>query len=93
MLARIANQCWARSKVNAQYENKGPLFAGLRRKKEKKKHNSLLALVDLDVPLAPDFGRSKHTARSTHVTKGSLTGTVSTTTRDTRNTSDSTTYM
>lgn len=55
-----------------------------------RKSNSLLALVDLDVPLAPDLGRSEHATRSTHVTEGSLTGTVGTTTRDTRNTSHST---
>lgn len=53
--------------------------------------NSLLALVDLDVPLAPDLGGSEHATRSAHVTESSLTGTVSTTTRDTRNTGDSAT--
>lgn len=55
------------------------------------RRHSLLALVDLDVPLAPDLGRSEHTTRSAHVTESSLTSTVSTTTRDTRNTSDSAT--
>lgn len=54
--------------------------------------NVLLALVDLDMPLAPDLGRGKHAAGSAHVTKGSLTGTVSTTTRDTGDTSNSTSY-
>lgn len=53
--------------------------------------NSLLALVDLDVPLAPDLGRSEHATRSAHVTESSLTSTVSTTTRDTGNTGDSAT--
>lgn len=53
--------------------------------------NSLLALVDLDVPLAPDLGGSEHATRSAHVTKSSLTSTVSTATRDTRNTGDSAT--
>jgi hypothetical protein len=53
--------------------------------------NSLLALVDLDVPLSPDLGRGKHATGTAHVTEGSLTGTVSTTTRDTGNTGNSTT--
>jgi hypothetical protein len=54
--------------------------------------NSLLALVDLDVPLAPDLGRGEHATGSAHVTEGSLTGTVSTTTGDTGDTGDSATY-
>jgi hypothetical protein len=52
---------------------------------------SLLALVDLDVPLAPDLGRGEHATGTTHVTEGSLTSAVSTTTRDTGDTGDSTT--
>jgi len=52
---------------------------------------SLLALVDLDVPLAPDLGRGEHATRSAHVTKGGLTSTVGTGTRDTRDTGNSTT--
>jgi hypothetical protein len=52
---------------------------------------SLLTLVDLDVPLAPDLGRGEHATGSAHVTEGSLTGTVSTTTRDARNTGNSAT--
>lgn len=50
----------------------------------------LLAKVDLAVPLSPDLGRSEHATRAALVTEGSLTSTVSTTTRDTRNTGDST---
>ena len=38
----------------------------------------LLSQVDLLMPLSPDLGRRKHTTRATHVSKGSLTGTVST---------------
>lgn len=53
--------------------------------------NSLLALVNLDVPLAPDLGRGEHATGTAHVTEGGLTGTVSTTTRDTGNTGDSAT--
>lgn len=59
--------------------------------KKKERQNSLLALVDLDVPLAPDLGGSEHATRSAHVTESSLTSTVSTATRDTRNTGDSAT--
>jgi hypothetical protein len=51
---------------------------------------TLLAKVDLLVPLAPDLGRREHATRTTLVTERGLTGTVSTTTRDTRNTGDST---
>lgn len=51
----------------------------------------LLVLVELLVPLAPDLGRSEHTTRAALVTEGSLTSTVGTTTRDTRDTSDGTT--
>lgn len=53
--------------------------------------NSLLALVDLDVPLAPDLGRGEHATGTAHVTESSLASAVSTTTRDTRNTGDSAT--
>ena len=53
---------------------------------------TLLVQVDLLVPLAPDLGGSEHATRAALVTEGSLTGTVSTTTRDTGNTSDSTAY-
>lgn len=52
---------------------------------------ALLALVDLDVPLAPGLGRGEHAAGAAHVTEGGLTGTVSTGTRDTGNTGNSTT--
>jgi hypothetical protein len=51
----------------------------------------LLAKVDLLVPLAPDLGGCEHATGTAHVTEGGLTGTVSTTTRDTRNTGDSAT--
>lgn len=52
---------------------------------------SSLANIDLLMPLAPDLGRSKHSSRSTHVTEGGLTSTVSTTTRDTGDTCNGTT--
>ena len=60
---------------------------------EKKEENSLLALVDLDVPLAPGLGRSEHTTGTAHVTESSLTSTVSTATGDTGDTGDGTTYF
>jgi hypothetical protein len=41
------------------------------------------------VPLAPDLGGSEHAAGTAHVTEGSLTGTVSSATRDTGDTGDS----
>lgn len=53
---------------------------------------TLLALVDLDVPAAPDLGRGEHATGTAHVTESSLTSTVSTGTRDTRDTGDGTTY-
>lgn len=49
---------------------------------------SLLANVDLLVPLPPDLGRGEHATGTAHVTEGSLTGTVGSTTRDTRDTGD-----
>jgi hypothetical protein len=52
---------------------------------------ALLVQVDLLVPLPPDLGRSEHATGAAHVTESSLTSTVSTTTRDTRNTGDGTT--
>lgn len=52
---------------------------------------SSLSNVDLLMPLAPDLGGSEHSPRATHVTERSLTGTVSTTARDTGNTCNSTT--
>lgn len=55
--------------------------------------HSLLALVGLHVPLAPDLGRGKHATGSAHVTESSLTSTVCTTTGDTRNTGNGTTYI
>ena len=51
---------------------------------------SLLSKVDLLVPLSPDLCWCEHATGSAHVAKGSLTSTVSTTTRDTRNTGDGT---
>ena len=53
----------------------------------------LLALVDLDVPLAPDLGRGEHATGAAHVTEGGLTSTVGTTTRDTGDTGNSTTCI
>lgn len=38
------------------------------------------------MPLSPDFCGCEHTTRAAHVTKSSLSSTVSSTTRDTRNT-------
>ena len=52
---------------------------------------ALLALVDLDVPAAPDLGRGEHATGTAHVTEGGLTSAVSTTTRDTGDTGDGTT--
>lgn len=52
---------------------------------------ALLVQVELLVPLAPDLGGSEHATGTALVTEGSLTSTVGTTTRDTRNTGDSTT--
>ena len=49
----------------------------------------LLAKVDLLVPLAPDLGGCEHASGAAHVTEGGLTGAVSTTTGDTRDTGDS----
>ena len=60
-------------------------------RRDKLRLHSLLALVDLDVPLAPDLGGSEHAAGTAHVTEGGLTGTVSTTTGDTGDTGDGTT--
>lgn len=57
------------------------------------REHSLLALVDLDVPLAPGLGGREHATGTAHVTEGSLTGTVSTTTGDTGNTGNSTTCV
>lgn len=37
-----------------------------------------LVLVDLDVPAAPDLGRSEHASTTAHVTERGLTGTVGT---------------
>jgi hypothetical protein len=48
-------------------------------------------LVDLYVPLTPDLGRGEHTTGTTLVTESCLTSTVGTTTRDTRDTGNSTT--
>jgi hypothetical protein len=44
------------------------------------------------VPLSPDFGRCEHTSGSAHVTEGSLSSTVSSSSRNTGNTRNSTTY-
>jgi len=52
---------------------------------------TLLAKVDLDVPLAPDLGGSEHTTGTALITEGSLAGTVGSSTRDTRNTGNGTT--
>jgi hypothetical protein len=44
------------------------------------------------MPFSPDLCGCEHTTRSTHVTESSLTSTVSSSTRDTRNTGNSATY-
>ena len=54
---------------------------------------SLLAKVDLLVPLSPDLGGCEHTTRSAHVTESSLSSTVSSSSRDTRNTGNGTTWI
>lgn len=51
----------------------------------------LLTQVDLLVPLSPDLGRGEHASRAAHVTKCGLTSTVSSTSRDTRDTGNSAT--
>ena len=56
-------------------------------------NSSLLAKVDLLVPLSPDLGRSEHATRSAHVTESSLSSTVSSSSRDTRNTGNGTTCI
>ena len=53
---------------------------------------TLLAKVDLLLPLAPDLGGSEHATRAALVTEGGLTGTVSTTTGDTGDTGNSTAW-
>ena len=53
---------------------------------------TLLAKVDLLVPLAPDLGWCEHATGTAHVTKGGLTSTVSSTTGDTWNTGNSATW-
>jgi hypothetical protein len=49
---------------------------------------ALLVLVDLDVPLAPDLGGREHATATAHVTEGSLSGTVRSSTTDTGDTGD-----
>ena len=52
----------------------------------------LLVEIDLLVPPTPHLRRCKHTSRSAHVAKSCLAGSVSTASRDTRNTGNSTTF-
>lgn len=52
---------------------------------------TLLVLVGLDVPLAPDLGRGEHATTTAHVTESGLAGTVGTASRDTGNTGNSAT--
>jgi len=52
---------------------------------------SLLVLVGLDEPSAPELGGGEHVTTSDHVTESGLTGSVSTTTADTGDTGDGTT--
>jgi hypothetical protein len=63
----------------------------IRSKHSESHRDILLALVYLDVPLAPGLGRSEHATATAHVTESSLAGTVSTTTGDTGNTGNGTT--
>lgn len=53
---------------------------------------TLLAKVDLLVPLAPDLGWCEHATGTAHVTEGGLTSTVSSTTGDTWDTGNSATW-
>lgn len=50
--------------------------------------HSLLVKIDSSMPSSPDLGRGEHTTTSAHVTEGGLTGTVGSTSRNTRNTGD-----
>lgn len=52
---------------------------------------TLLVLVGLDEPSAPQLGWGEHVTTTDHVTEGGLTGSVSTTTADTGDTGDGTT--
>jgi hypothetical protein len=54
---------------------------------------TLLVHVGLLVPFSPGLGWSKHASTTTHVSESTLTGTVSTSSRHTRNTSNSTTLL
>ena len=47
---------------------------------------SFLVQVDPPMPTTPDLGRSEHTTTATHVSEGSLTSTMGTTTGDTGDT-------
>merc|ERR1719401_2867477 len=51
----------------------------------------LLGHVGLSVPAAPSLGRVEHTTTTAHVSESTLTGSVGTTTWNTRDTRDSTT--
>src|SRR3954452_17065573 len=53
--------------------------------------SSLLSKVDLLMPFAPDFCGCEHPTRSTLIAESCLTSAMCTATRDTRNTSNSTT--
>ena len=50
---------------------------------------SFLIEVDLDMPFSPCLGGSETTSTTAHVTEGGLSRTVSSSTTDTRNTSNS----
>ena len=52
---------------------------------------ALLVLVHLAVPLAPGLGGGEHATLTAHVSEGSLSGTVGSSTGDTGNTGDGTT--
>eukprot|EP00835_Amoeboradix_gromovi_P005241 NODE_475_length_8011_cov_0.074065.p7 type:complete len:104 gc:universal NODE_475_length_8011_cov_0.074065:1914-1603(-) len=52
---------------------------------------SLFVNIYMNVPSSPDLGRCEHSTLSAHVTKSRLTRSHSTTTRNTRNTCNSST--
>ena len=54
--------------------------------------SALLSQVDLLMPLSPNLRRREHTTGATHVSKRSLTGTVCTSSRYTRDTGNSATW-
>jgi len=64
-------------------ENQGRHRGGSKRRANSE---SLLSDIDLPVPFPPGFGGSKHASSAAHVSESSLTSSVGTTSRHTRNT-------